>query len=148
MAERGLLNQAAARIAAVKIVMATSEAVPFAKTGGLADVCGALPVELARLGHEVTVIMPAYRSVAVMRACRSSRPGIDLTIPSAARWCPGDLLESTFPGSNVPVYFVDQPDYFDRDELYQVRRQGLSRQLRAVRLLQPRRAGGDPPAWT
>ena len=41
--------------------MATSEAVPFAKTGGLADVCGALPVELARLGHEVAVIMPAYR---------------------------------------------------------------------------------------
>ena len=39
----------------VKILLATSEAVPFAKTGGLADVCGALPVELAQLGHEPVV---------------------------------------------------------------------------------------------
>ena len=43
--------------------MATSEAVPFAKTGGLADVCGALPIELAKLGHHPTLILPAYRQV-------------------------------------------------------------------------------------
>ena len=47
----------------MKIVLATSEAVPFAKTGGLADVCGALPMELARLGHQVTLFVPAYRCV-------------------------------------------------------------------------------------
>ena len=45
----------------VNILLATSEAVPFAKTGGLADVSGALPVELTRLGHQVAVILPAYR---------------------------------------------------------------------------------------
>jgi len=45
----------------VNILLATSEAVPFAKTGGLADVCGALPVELTRLGHQAAVILPAYR---------------------------------------------------------------------------------------
>ena len=43
----------------MNILLATSEAVPFAKTGGLADVCGALPIELARLGHQVAVILPA-----------------------------------------------------------------------------------------
>ena len=47
----------------MNIWLVCSEVVPFAKTGGLADVCGALPVELARLGHQVTVFMPAYRQV-------------------------------------------------------------------------------------
>ena len=47
----------------MKILMATSEAVPFAKTGGMADVCGALPIELSKLGHSVALIMPAYRSI-------------------------------------------------------------------------------------
>ena len=43
--------------------MVASEAVPFAKTGGLADVAGALPRALARLGHEVEVVIPRYRGV-------------------------------------------------------------------------------------
>ena len=45
------------------IVFAASECVPFAKTGGLADVVGALPPELVKLGHEVTVYLPLYASV-------------------------------------------------------------------------------------
>nr|WP_316047324.1 glycogen/starch synthase [Planococcus glaciei] len=44
----------------MKIVMAAAECVPFVKTGGLADVMGALPKELVALGHEVTVILPKY----------------------------------------------------------------------------------------
>lgn len=47
----------------MKIAFATSEAVPFAKTGGLADVCGALPLALGDLGEEVVVVMPKYTSV-------------------------------------------------------------------------------------
>ena len=53
----------------MRILLATSEAVPFAKTGGLADVCGALPIELERLGHELTLFLPAYR-----RALTAGRP--------------------------------------------------------------------------
>ena len=45
------------------IVYAASECVPFAKTGGLADVVGALPREMARQGHQVTVYLPYYRQV-------------------------------------------------------------------------------------
>ena len=45
------------------IVYAASECVPFAKTGGLADVVGALPREFARQGHQVTVYLPYYRQV-------------------------------------------------------------------------------------
>ena len=47
----------------MKILIASSEVVPFAKTGGLADVVGALPREIERLGHDVTLFMPAYPSV-------------------------------------------------------------------------------------
>jgi starch synthase len=102
----------------VKVVLATSEAVPFAKTGGLADVCGALPKELAAIGHQPTVIMPAYRSI--HRAGVQIEPtGIQLSIPIGRKKVDGRLLLGHFPGSDVPVYFVDQPNYFDRDELYQ-----------------------------
>jgi starch synthase len=102
----------------LKIVLATSEAVPFAKTGGLADVCGALPTELARLGHQVTVIMPGYRSVQAAGIPMEST-GVQLSIPIGRKSVSGRLLLSQLPGSEVPVYFVDQPDYYDRPDLYQ-----------------------------
>ena len=47
----------------MKILLASAEVTPFAKTGGLADVCGALPLALSELEHEVAVIMPAYQQV-------------------------------------------------------------------------------------
>ena len=47
----------------MNILFVATEAVPFAKTGGLADVCGALPRELARLGNRVALIMPLFRHV-------------------------------------------------------------------------------------
>ena len=98
----------------MKIVLATSEAVPFAKTGGLADVCGALPLELARLGHEVTLIMPAYRTVLQggfdLRTHRHSafHPDWpeDRRRPSCSRAsCPAAESARTA-GPKVPVYFV------------------------------------------
>jgi starch synthase len=99
--------------------MATSEAVPFAKTGGLADVCGALPGELARLGHQVALIMPAYRQT---HFCgQAIEPlGIDFIVPIGSKMVTGRLLRSTMPGGNVPVYLVEQDQYFDRDELYSI----------------------------
>ena len=103
----------------VNILLATSEAVPFAKTGGLADVCGALPVELARLGHQAAVILPAYRQT---RYCgQPIEPlGIDFIVPIGSKMVTGHLLRSTMPGGKVPVYLVEQDQYFDRDQLYSV----------------------------
>jgi len=101
----------------VNILLATSEAVPFAKTGGLADVCGALPIELARLGHHAAVILPAYRKTRY--CCQPIEPlGIDFIVPIGSRAVTGHLLQSHLPGSDVPVYLVQQDHYFDRDELY------------------------------
>lgn len=100
--------------------MATSEAIPFAKTGGLADVCGALPVELSRLGDNVTLILPAYRHV-----YRSGQPiestGVKFDIPIGSKIITGRFLRSTLPGTQIPVYLVEQADYFDRPELYRER---------------------------
>ncbi len=101
----------------MKILVAASEAVPFAKTGGLADVCGALPVALAALGHQPALILPAYRQV-LGGPWRLEPVGAELSIPVGRKSVTGRLLKSVIPGSDVPVYFVDQPQYFDRDHLY------------------------------
>ena len=101
----------------MKVLVATSEAIPFAKTGGLADVCGALPVELTRLGQPTALILPAYR-----RAKYCGLPidplGIDFVVPVGSKTVTGHLLASKLPGSEVPVYLVQQDQYYDRDELY------------------------------
>ncbi|MEX2140663.1 MAG: glycogen synthase GlgA [Pirellulales bacterium] len=107
----------------MKIVLATSEAVPFAKTGGLADVCGALPLELARMGHQVTMIMPAYREVR-QGGHALEDTGVNLLIPIGQKTVAGRLLMGRLSAADtgapdVPVYFVEQDDYFDRDGLYQ-----------------------------
>ena len=101
----------------MNILVATSEAVPFAKTGGLADVCGALPIELARLGHQPTVILPAYRQTGGC-GLPIEPMGIDFIVPIGSKMVTGHLLRSTIPGVNVPVYLVQQDQYFDREQLY------------------------------
>ncbi|MGA2616979.1 MAG: glycogen synthase GlgA [Thermoguttaceae bacterium] len=101
----------------MNILLATSEAVPFAKTGGLADVCGALPIELARLGHQAAVIMPGYRQTHYC-GCPIEPLGIDFIVPIGSKTVAGHLAKSYLPGGSVPVYLVQQDQYFDRDQLY------------------------------
>ena len=104
----------------MNIVFASSEVAPFAKTGGLADVCGALPIELARLGHNVAVIMPAYRLV--KQGSETIEPlGVKFDIPIGNKIVRGRLMRGVLPGSGVPVYLVEQDDYFDRPELYRLK---------------------------
>ena len=104
----------------MKILLATSEAVPFAKTGGLADVCGALPVELARLGHSAGRDPARLSADRYRPGCRSSRWAIDFIVPIGSKTVSRHACcEASLPGSDVPVYLVQQDQYFDRDELYQ-----------------------------
>ncbi len=99
------------------VVFVASEAVPFAKTGGLADVAGALPGALEKQGHRSALFLPCYRRV---RAAGLDMvdTGLKLQIPIGARVVEGHVLESRLPGTQVPVYLIDQPHYFDRDGLY------------------------------
>ncbi len=105
----------------MKILMVAAEAVPFAKTGGLADVAGVLPRFLRALGHDVRVVMPRYYRVD--RADLRRVPGL-LAVPmgvvgtlQAEVW-QGRLPDGDGHASDVPVYFVDFEQYFGRDGLY------------------------------
>jgi starch synthase len=101
----------------VNILFATSEAVPFCKTGGLGDVCGSLPRELYKLGHRPVVILPAFR-----QCYQTDLPldptGISFEIPIGQKRVGCQILESHLPDSAVPVYFIENLDYYDRPQLY------------------------------
>jgi starch synthase len=99
------------------IAMAASEAIPFAKTGGLADVCGTLPVQLSRNGHACSLFMPAYRS-AKQIASPLSDTHISFVVDMAGKSMSAHILKTQLPNSRVDVYLIDQPFYFERDALY------------------------------
>jgi starch synthase len=96
------------------IAFAASEGVPFSKTGGLADVVGALPRALAALGHQVSVYLPRYRQTKLADPATVVR---SITIPFDDKYRFASIVSG---GSQAGVrfYFVECPEYFDRDALY------------------------------
>ena len=96
------------------IAFVASECVPFSKTGGLADVVGALPRALAAAGHQISVFMPRYRLTRVPDE-RTVVQSITIPFDDRYRFC--SIVEGTgYPG--VRFFFVDYPPFFDRDGLY------------------------------
>jgi len=96
------------------IAFAASECVPFAKTGGLADVIGALPPALAYLGHKVTVYLPRYKQTKLENP-RKIISSITVPFDDRYRFC--SVLDGGV-RAGVQFYFIDYPPYFDRDALY------------------------------
>ena len=94
----------------MRVLMVASEAVPFAKTGGLADVIGALPRALAALGHDVDVVMPRYRGI----EAGSSDRAITVALGNLV----SDARCHVVTEGRVRTVFIDHPGYFDRDHLY------------------------------
>lgn len=100
----------------MKIALIASEANPFAKTGGLADVLGALSLALERLGHEVILILPAYRG-ALRGDFGLEDSGMTVTVPVSDRDETASVLRATI-GKAVTVYLIRADKYFDREFLY------------------------------
>src|ERR1700691_1280735 len=96
------------------IAFVASEGVPFSKTGGLADVVGALPRALAALGHQVSVSLPRYRQTKLVDPATVVR---SITIPFDDKYRFASVVTGGSQ-SGVRFYFVDCPPYFDRDALY------------------------------
>ena len=99
----------------LKILLATSEAVPFAKTGGLADVAGSLPQALIAAGAKCAVVMPRYSTIPWEYQERMEHLG-EMYVPLAWRgvYCGVEHLVH----DGVDFYFLDNEDYFKRDTLY------------------------------
>lgn len=99
-----------------RILMVSSEAAPFARTGGLGDVLASLPKALVKLGAEVSVLIPAYRSV--LHSSPDLRDtGLHFSIPFSGKNAEGHLLEAPR-RSGVRVYLARADQYFDRDGYY------------------------------
>jgi starch synthase len=96
----------------MKILFVASEGLPFSKTGGLADVIEALPKALVALGHEVTVLLPRYRTT---RPIGVAVPSLTIPTGDGLRF-PAIVAGGTHHGVNY--YFVDDPPFFDREQLY------------------------------
>src|SRR4051794_6315311 len=97
-------------LSSLKVVIVASEMGPFAKTGGLADVTGGLSVALARLGHQVSVIMPRYPTID--RAVRSLEKVQDrLAVPMGSHPEEGAVWSAKLAGQ-IPIYFIEHQAYF------------------------------------
>ena len=103
----------------LKILILTAEMVPFAKTGGLADVVGALPKALVALGHDVRVALPRYGRIDGARF--GLTPEVDqfpVTIDSGTESVSVERATVGGPGAEVPVYLVANDRLFNREGLY------------------------------
>lgn len=101
----------------MKILEVSSEVAPFARTGGLGDVLGALPRALAKLGHEVTVCMPRYAHLPLPEQVLG-RPDWSLPIPVGGKTTDVTLAVHKERRSKVTYWFIENEHYFHRDHLY------------------------------
>src|SRR5258706_3060514 len=100
----------------MKILLASSEVHPYSKTGGLADMVGALGKWLGRAGHEVGVVTPLYRGI------RERFPGIKnsslvLDLPLGTQRVQSQVC-TLFPSKGLTIYFIEHAGFYDRASYY------------------------------
>lgn len=97
------------------LIFVAAEAVPFAKKGGVADIVGCLPKELEYAGHRVQIILPLHQKI----DRQSLQPQkITLSVSLGGTEHSFSLMKGILPDSEVPIYFIENPYYFDREEIY------------------------------
>src|SRR5262245_42243692 len=101
----------------MKILLASGEVHPYSKTGGLADMVGALAKALARAGHQVGLVTPLYAGIRE-RFPEIKRLDWSLDLPLGPRSVPGEVwtLDTS---EGLTLYFIHQPDFYYRPSLYQ-----------------------------
>ncbi|MEI8343172.1 MAG: glycogen synthase GlgA [Verrucomicrobiota bacterium] len=101
----------------MRILMASSEMAPLARTGGLGDVLGTLPAELQALGHEVSVVLPYYRSIRENRSLKIKNTGTQLSLQVGGKRLVAEVLQYRT-SAGVQVFLVKRDEYFDRTGIY------------------------------
>lgn len=102
-----------------KILYASSEVVPFAKTGGLADVASALPKQLKQLGHDIRIVMPKYSSIPEAKfKLREVIRLREIEVPLQGEIQRVSIKSAFIPDSKVQVYFLEHPEFYNRNDLY------------------------------
>jgi len=101
----------------MRILMAASEMAPLARTGGLGDVLEGLPAALQNRGHEVSVILPYYRSIREYKGLKAEPTGVAMTLEVDGKQVAAEILEAHAP-NDVQLFLVRQDGYFDRAEIY------------------------------
>jgi starch synthase len=91
--------------------------VPFAKTGGLADVIGALPYHLEKLNHNISVFMPLYKQIKES-GTKLEKTEINLEIKVGNELIKGRIWKTLLPKTKAYVYFLENDAYYDRSCLY------------------------------
>jgi starch synthase len=103
-------------VSPLKVLFVSPEVEPFVKVGGLADMVGALPKDLVKLGHDVRVICPAYSSIKISDDWSAREEPLGVEVGAATHW--GRTWQSHLPDSTVPVYLLEHRQFFDRPEVY------------------------------
>ena len=105
----------------MRIVFATAEVSPIAKTGGLGDVCGSLPKALQKLGHDVVIFLPYYRQARHWFEKNGVTPYQLLPTQTIAwaNWiAEATFLRATLPGTEIPIILVANDFFYERDQIY------------------------------
>ncbi|MFZ5979111.1 MAG: glycogen synthase GlgA [Candidatus Zixiibacteriota bacterium] len=100
----------------LKLVMITSEAAPYARTGGLGDVLGALPKGLTRRGHQLKIFMPRYASLNLPGPVKKSDVTFSVAVDTKQVPASFEIYEDR--RNKLEIYFVKNDEFFNRPELY------------------------------
>ncbi|MCK4349956.1 MAG: glycogen/starch synthase, partial [Candidatus Krumholzibacteria bacterium] len=105
----------------LSVILVTTEIVPFSKVGGLADVMGALPGELEKIGCSISIMTPLYSSIDSVRfGIKEQRRRGGLGVPIAGEKEPFTIHKSKMPGTGIDVFFIGSDRFYGRPGIYTV----------------------------